>query len=69
MTIFGRLLVFMNLVFSVITGALIVFVFTTRANWVAAYKDAEAKAKTAEAAYKSERGAHDSDVRQKDARG
>ncbi|MBO0701284.1 MAG: hypothetical protein J2P46_23000 [Zavarzinella sp.] len=67
MTIFGKLLVFLNLVFSVVTGALIVFVFTTRANWVAAYKDAEAKVKTAEAAYKSERASHENDLRQKDA--
>ena len=67
MTIFGRLLVWMNLLFAVFTGALIVFVFTTRANWVAAYKDAEGKAKTAEAAYKAERGAHESDLRQKEA--
>jgi len=67
MTLFGKLLVFLNLVFSVVTGALIVFVFTTRANWVAAYKDAEVKAKTAEAAFKSERLTHENDVRQKDA--
>ncbi|HKB04837.1 MAG TPA: hypothetical protein VKD90_21620 [Gemmataceae bacterium] len=67
MTIFGKLLVFLNLVFSIATGALIVFVFTTRANWVAAYKDAEAKVKTAEAAYKQEKNAHDNDVRQKEA--
>jgi hypothetical protein len=67
MTAFGKLLVFMNLVFSVVTGALIVFVFSTRANWVAAYKQAETTAKTAEAAYKSERLAHENDLRQKDA--
>jgi len=67
MTVFGKLLVFMNLVFSVITGALIVFVFTTRANWEAQYKDVEAKAKAAEAAYKNERAAHENDLKQKDA--
>jgi cell shape-determining protein MreC len=67
MTIFGKLLVFLNLVFSIATGALIVFVFTTRANWVAAYKDAEAKVKTAEQAYKSEKAAHENDLRQKEA--
>ena len=41
MTVFGKILVFLNLLFSVVTGALIVFVFTTRANWVAAYTDAK----------------------------
>jgi hypothetical protein len=67
MTAFGKLLVFMNLVFSVITGALIVFVFTTRANWVGAYNDAKVKAEAAEKAYKSERGAHENSLKQKDA--
>ena len=67
MTVFGKLLVFLNLVFSVVTGALIVFVFTTRATWVGAYKDAEAKVKVAEQAYKSEKNAHENDLRQKDA--
>lgn len=67
MTVFGKLLVFMNLVFSVVTGALIVFVFTTRANWEAVYKDAEAKAKAAEVAYKNEKAAHENDLKQKDA--
>jgi hypothetical protein len=67
MTIFGKLLVFLNLVFSIATGALIVFVFTTRANWVAAYKDAETKVKTAESAYKNERASHENDLRQKEA--
>ena len=67
MTVFGKLLVFMNLLFSVITGALIVFVFTTRANWVAAYNDAKVKAESAERAYKSERAAHENDLKQKDA--
>ena len=67
MTVFGKLLVFMNLLFSVITGALIVFVFTTRANWEAQYKDVEAKAVAAEAAYKREKASHDNDLKQKDA--
>ena len=67
MTVFGKLLVFMNLVFSVVTGALIVFVFTTRANWEAVYKDAEAKAKAAEVAYRYEKAAHENDLKQKDA--
>ena len=64
MTVFGKILVFLNLVFSVVTGALIVFVFTTRSNWVAAYADAKAKAEAAEAAYRSEKAAHDNDRKQ-----
>jgi hypothetical protein len=67
MTVFGKLLVFMNLVFSVLTGALIVFVFTNRANWKAAEEDTRKKAEAAEVAYKSERAAHDNDLKQKDA--
>jgi hypothetical protein len=65
MTAFGKLLVFLNLLFSVVTGALIVVVFTTRANWKAAYDDAKAKAVAAEAAYKAERAAHENDLKQK----
>jgi hypothetical protein len=65
MTAFGKLLVFLNLLFSVVTGALIVVVFTTRANWKAAYTDAANQAKTAEAAYKAERAAHENDLKQK----
>ncbi len=65
MTIFGKILVFMNLVFAVVTGALIVFVFTTRASWHTAYADAKLKAEAAEAAYKSEKAAHQNDVDQK----
>jgi hypothetical protein len=66
MTVFGKLLVFMNLVFSVVTGALIVFVFTTRANWQAAYEDAKNNAQTAEAAYKKEKTSHENDMKLKD---
>jgi hypothetical protein len=65
MTAFGKLLVFLNLLFSVVTGALIVVVFTTRANWKAAYTEAAAQAKAAEAAYKAERAAHENDLKQK----
>ena len=68
MTMFGKLLVFLNFLFAAITGALIVFVFTTRANWVAAYKHAETTAKSAEAAYKSERASHENDLKQNEAR-
>lgn len=39
MTILGKILVFLNLVFSLITAALIVTVFVTRTNWRAGYED------------------------------
>jgi hypothetical protein len=39
MTVLGKILVFVNLVFSLITGALIVMVFVTRTNWKAGYED------------------------------
>lgn len=66
MTVFGKILVFLNLLFSVLTGALIVIVFTTRANWQVAYQDAKKKAEAAEAAYKTERDSHDNDLKQKE---
>jgi hypothetical protein len=65
MTVFGKLLVFLNLVFAVVTGALIVFVFTTRANWQTAYNDAKAKAEQAEAAYRAEKASHENDLKSK----
>jgi hypothetical protein len=67
MTAFGKLLVIMNFLFAALTGALIVYVFTTRANWVGAHQHAAAQAKAAEAAYKAERAAHENDIKQKDA--
>jgi len=67
MTVFGKILVFMNLLFSVITGALIVFVFTTRSNWVAAYNDAKTKAEAVEKAYQTERASHENDRKQAEA--
>lgn len=67
MTVFGKILIFLNLLFSVVTGALIVFVFTTRANWVAAYNDAKTKAEAVEKGYQAERAAHDNDRKQAEA--
>lgn len=66
MTIFGKILVFMNLLFAVATGALIIFVFTTRTSWQAAYEDAKKKAEAAETAYKAEKASHDNDLKQRD---
>src|SRR5262249_9485477 len=37
MTTLGKILVFANLVFSLVTGALIIMVFSTRTNWKSGY--------------------------------
>src|SRR5205823_6552062 len=39
MTVLGKILVFVNLVFSLLTAGLIVMVYTTRINWYKAYTD------------------------------
>ncbi len=49
MTVVGKILVFVNLVFSLITAGLIVMVYTTRVNWWDAYKKQEAAVKVARA--------------------
>ena len=64
MTVFGKILVFLNLLFSIATGALIVFVFTTRANWVTAYNDVKVRADAAEARYQSEKNSQENDRKQ-----
>ena len=66
MTIVGKILVFLNLAFSVATSALIVVVFATRSNWQAEYARVAQLAQVGEAAYKAEKAAHDNDVRAKD---
>jgi hypothetical protein len=42
MTVFGKILVFVNLVFSLVVGGLVMMVYLTRANWEDAYKKSEA---------------------------
>lgn len=64
----GIILVFMNLLFSVATCALIVVVYSTRANWNKEYKVMQAQAEVAAAAYKSERQAHENDLKGRDER-
>jgi hypothetical protein len=44
MTVFGKILVFVNLVFSLLTAGLIVMVFANRVNWKAAYEAQKAAA-------------------------
>jgi len=48
MTVIGKILVFVNLVFSIITAGLIVMVYTTRVNWYKAYNDQKAAAAVAQ---------------------
>ncbi|HEX4588980.1 MAG TPA: hypothetical protein VH120_03565 [Gemmataceae bacterium] len=48
MTVFGKILVFVNFVFAIITGALIVMVYSTRVNWNAAYNSQKAAAAVAQ---------------------
>lgn len=49
MTVLGKTLVFFNLVFSLITAALVLMVFSARTNWVTAAKKFEDELKTAQA--------------------
>jgi hypothetical protein len=49
MTVLGKILVFVNLVFSLVTAALIVMVYTNRVNWKQAYTDQKAAFTVADA--------------------
>jgi cell shape-determining protein MreC len=49
MTTLGKILVFVNLVFSLVTGALIIMVFSARTNWHSYSKKAEAAVNVANA--------------------
>ncbi len=49
MTIYGKILIFMNLVFSLLTGAFIVTAYVNRTNWKAAYDQLDKNYKVAEA--------------------
>jgi septal ring factor EnvC (AmiA/AmiB activator) len=51
MTAFGKVLVFLNLVFALLTGGLIGMAFLTRTNWYNAYQAADAAAKAQHASY------------------
>ena len=51
MTVLGKILVFINLVFSLLTGGLIVMVFLTRAQWNDAFAKQAAAYKVATAQY------------------
>jgi hypothetical protein len=49
MTIYGKILIFMNLVFSLLTGAFIVTAYVNRTNWKGAYDQLDKNYKVAEA--------------------
>jgi hypothetical protein len=49
MTVLGKTLVFFNLLFSIITGALVLMVFSARTNWQVATKKFEAELQVAQA--------------------
>ncbi len=68
MTAVGKILVFMNLLLSVATSAMIVLVFTTRSNWKAEYEKMRNVSLVAEAAYKTEKLAHETDLKSSDSR-
>jgi hypothetical protein len=63
MTVVGKILTFMVLLFSVFTSALIVIVFSTRTNWKIAHDKNRELALIATAAYKSEKDSHESDLK------
>jgi hypothetical protein len=66
MTLVGKTLVFLNLLFSLATAALIAVVFSTRTNWKTEYEKMKNLALVAEAAYKGERTQHENESRAKD---
>jgi hypothetical protein len=67
MTAVGKILVFMNLLLSAAVVAMIALIFTTRTKWQAAYEEMRNVALVAEAAYKSEKLAHENEVKGRDA--
>jgi predicted nucleic acid-binding Zn-ribbon protein len=57
MTALGKVLVFFNVLFALVTGGLIVVVFLTRTNWRLGMEAAQQETKAARAALESERSA------------
>jgi chromosome segregation ATPase len=66
MGVLGKILVFINLVFSLLTAGLIIVVFTTRENWRQAYQKAEANMRVVQAAAQADVAAADQRVLEKD---
>lgn len=67
MGVLGKILVFINLVFSLLTAGLIIVVFSTRTNWKEANSKLEQNLQIVRAAAKAEVDATDEKIRQKDA--
>ena len=66
MTAVGKILVFMNLLFSVAVAGLIVTIYFTRTSWINEYEKMRNIALVAEAAYKTEKIARENDVKARD---
>jgi hypothetical protein len=67
MTVIGKILVFVNLVFSLITAGLIVMVYTTRINWYDAYTKQTAALKVVQGDFQRAEAAQKETVDRKDA--
>jgi hypothetical protein len=66
MTAFGKILVFLNLVFALLTGGLIGMVYLTRTNWKASYDRINAAVQATTAHHQNELKERDDKVRAKD---
>jgi hypothetical protein len=66
MTAVGKILVFMNFLFSLAVAGLIVLVFRTSTNWKMEYDKVKNLALVSEAAYKTEKIQHENDVKGRD---
>jgi myosin heavy subunit len=67
MTVFGKILVFVNLVFSLLTAGLIVMVYTTRINWYDAYTKQSSALKVVQGDFQRAEAAQKDIVERKDA--
>jgi len=61
MTAVGKILVFLNLVFSVLTAGMITMIFVTRTNWKLEYERVRNVATVADTAYKTEKTQREED--------
>src|SRR3954452_22279241 len=67
MTVIGKILVFVYLVFSLLTAGLIVMVYTTRTNWFKAYTDQKAAVSVVQDDFRRAEAAQKEIVDRKDA--
>jgi hypothetical protein len=67
MTAVGKILVFMNFLFSLAVAGLIILVFRTSTNWKLEYDKVKNLALVSEAAYKTEKIQHENDIKGRDA--